>query len=126
MADPDVVYLVAIPRAERSVYTLTRDGAQVQLVAFAGLGEGIKSTGVTIGTSATPLPQVPLLHRKSINVENHGAKTVYVGDSDVAAVPGGGMKVAPGASRSFDIAEGVTLYGVVDDDTSVVNVFEGA
>lgn len=122
----DEYEVIPIPRAGRSVATSLRNGGTIQQFQDAGLGEAIRSSNISVGNSPTPLPSTPLEHRKSINIENHGSNIIYVGDENVAAVAGGGIKVAAGASRSFQLSDGVTLYGVVATNSSICNVFEAA
>lgn len=81
-----------------------------------------KSTLVSIGTSATPLPANPLEYRRSMILFNDSANTIYMGGSDVTT--SNGLPVLTQAySPPIDAGQHMIIYAIAGS-TSNVRVFE--
>lgn len=84
----------------------------------------IRSSTVSIGTTATAVPTTALPGRNSMAIKNIGAATVYIGDDTVTTV--NGYELEAGDSLPIDIGENVTVYGIVASGTVEVRILEGA
>tara|TARA_Y100000310_G_scaffold37698_1_gene35364 strand:+ start:1231 stop:1509 length:279 start_codon:yes stop_codon:yes gene_type:complete len=84
----------------------------------------VKSSAVSVGTSATVLPATALTGRISITIQNNGANTVFVGHSTVTTT--NGYPLAAGDSLGLDIGQDALIYGIVASATENVRVLEGA
>lgn len=95
------------------------------LPVYESAGSAIKSSSVTVGTSAAALPSSALSGRKSMIIQNLGAADIYIGASGVAV--GDGFKVAAGASSpSFAFSSSVTVYGISGSAGNDVRVLEAS
>lgn len=83
----------------------------------------IRPSAVTVTTTATLLPTTALPGRQSIDIQNNGAATLYIGDSTVTV--NNGRLVLSGASYPMDVGEHVSIYGIVASGTVNVRVLEG-
>jgi len=98
------------------IHTLTRLTADI--IQF-----GIRADVVTVGVIATPIPAVAFNDRINLLVNNTSANATYYGAADVAVATG--MEVSAGDKMWFNIAEGVTLYGIAAI-ASDIRIFEGS
>jgi len=98
------------------IHTLTRLTADM-------IQEGIRSSVVTVGVLATPIPAVALPGRINMLINNTSANITYYGAADVAVATG--MPVDAGDKLSLNIAEGVTLYGIAAI-ASDIRIMEGS
>lgn len=120
----DVLNPIAIPRTSETVRGSKRGPDTIQQFQDAGLGGVIDTTPTVVGTAAVLLPAVPQADRKMVIIENHSASiTVYLGGADVTAVDGGGLKVAPGATKVYGFGP-AALYGVTASGSATVCVAE--
>jgi len=78
----------------------------------------------TVTTTAGAIPATALTNRRTILVYNNGSETVYLGKSTVATTTG--YPLAPGDEKSFDLHDGLVLYGITESGTSDVRTMEGA
>lgn len=85
-------------------------GASVTYSSLLSPNTGLKSSNVSVGTSATALWSSSLANRRTVLVYNDGSDTVYVGDSSVTT--SNGVPVAVGSSVSLNLGPGLTLYGI--------------
>lgn len=84
----------------------------------------VLTTTVSVGTSATALPETPLENRRSFMVFNNDAsKTVYIGGSEVTAANGLPV-LAQNYSPTIDAGEKMIVYGVASSGTAEVRVIE--
>ena len=89
------------------------------------LNTGIKSSVVTIGATATPIPAVSYTNRVNIIIKNIDVtNNIYIGNSTVTTTTG--YILGPSSSISFNIGQGVTIYGIVAAGTANVCILEGA
>lgn len=95
-------------------------------VAFA-LTYQIKTTVVSVGTTATALPATPVVGRKYIRVQNIGTATVYIGASTVTAdtAATGGIQITPYSVWEEDYDNTVIVYGIVAASTCNIVCEEG-
>lgn len=80
---------------------------------------GLRTSAVTVGAVATPLPLNPLEYRRALVVHNNGGTTIFLGDSTVTTSTG--LPLAAGEKIAFDIQNNpnVVVYGVAGADTDV-------
>ena len=83
----------------------------------------VKSTAVTVTTSATVLPATALTGRQAIDIVNFGAATIYVGHSGVTVA--NGRPVLAGANYPIDLGDKALIYARVASGTVNVRVLEG-
>jgi hypothetical protein len=99
----------------------------VPAVTPPGFAGPFRSTVVTVGTSAVPLPATPLVNRKAVLVQvpSDGGGTVWVGGSGVTAdeTVTGGAQIIPGDRLAADIGSGI-LEGISDGAGRKVIVLE--
>lgn len=92
----------------------------ISINALAGTA---KSRNITVGTSATPLPDEVLASRRSLVIYNNSSQTLYVGGSDVTTT--NGMPVpASSYSPAFDAGEKMVVYGIVASTTANIRTLE--
>ena len=93
---------------------------------LAPLNQAIKSSAISVTTSATKLPTTPLPGRGVIMLQNLEAdQDVFIGDSTVTA--GAGTKLpAGGGEKAYEFGPGIDVYGIVAANTADVRVLEGA
>lgn len=99
------------------------DKTAMRYVVPLGFCVEIRTSSVSVGTTAKPLPAVPLGGRRSVVVVNTSSVTVYLGGSDVTT----GNGIPLGANESFSADFGtVALYAVAesgsDNDIRVLEV----
>lgn len=81
-----------------------------------------KSTLVSVGTSATPLPATPLTQRRSLILFNDSANTIYMGGADVTTADG--LPVTTQTySPPIDAGQYMIVYAIAES-ASNVRVFE--
>lgn len=85
---------------------------------------GMRTTQITVGSSALPLPGSSLENRRAIAIQNLGPGTLYIGDDANVAI-GDGYPLAPNTNKeiAFDIKGNVRVYGI-SDGTSDVRILE--
>ena len=101
--------------------------AQSDKVDIESLKISHRTTVVTVETSATPLPAIPLAGRKVVLIQNITGTTVYVGNADVTAdesLTGGYQLISDGDNVSCDFTEDIIVYGRVATSTQTVLVWE--
>jgi hypothetical protein len=86
------------------------------------LNSAIKSTAVTVTTSATQIPATALTSRKSVSIYNNSSETVYLGDSGVTVAQGSPLK--QDASIEIDLGPDLVVYGIVNSGTADVRIAE--
>lgn len=87
----------------------------------------VKSTAVSVGTSATRLDTAAETDRNassSLAPYNNGAVTVYVGGSDVTTANGAPIPAGSWGPAFNDINTNEGVYGVVASGTAEVRVLE--
>lgn len=97
----------------------------------SGLDVAIKTTTMTVGSTAVALPATALEGRNSIILHNKSiTETLYIGNDDVTAdtVNGttSGYELAPGAFFNIDITDNIVIYGITEGATITVKVTEVA
>lgn len=85
----------------------------------------VKSRNITVGVTATPLPDEILAYRRSLIIYNNGASTLYIGGSDVSAT--NGLPVpATSYSPALDAGPKMVLYGISASGNINVRVLEAS
>jgi hypothetical protein len=76
------------------------------------VSKGIRSQNISVGTTAVPLPAVPLEFRRSLSIYNNGNLPIYIGFDDVTT--SNGFPLAAGTSISIDCQStpGMTVYAI--------------
>lgn len=77
------------------------------------------SAAVSVGTTATALNAADA-DAQTVEVYNNGSASVFWGGSNVTTTIG--VPIAAGTSKSFDLAAGEILYGIVATGTADVRV----
>lgn len=105
--------------SKEDLRTRVGDGAVVLNPEDFSVNIGLLATAVTVGTSATPLPETPLEYRRALVVHNNGSNTVFLGDNTVTISTG--LPLAAGEKIAFDIQgnPNVEVYAVAGGDTDV-------
>ena len=86
----------------------------------------IRSSVVSVTTSATAIPTTALPGRQSILIHNDGAATVYIGTSTVTTTGATkGYPLAAGKDLPMDVGPNVVMYGIVVTGTVSVVILEG-
>ncbi len=62
---------------------------------------GVRQAAISVGTSAVPLPETPLVSRRALVIHNNGSEAVYIGDETVTA--SNGFPLSAGEKIAFDI-----------------------
>lgn len=85
---------------------------------------GFRAQAITVGGTATALPQTPLEHRRALVIHNNGASTIYLGNSDVTALTG--FPLAAGEKIAFDIkgTPRTTVWAVSGGSSIDVRILE--
>lgn len=87
----------------------------------------ILQQAITVGTTAIPLPAVPLAGRVNLVIMNSGTKTVFLGSSTVTNVGATrGPYLEKGGSMSLDVAPNVDVYGIAAAAGGEVLILEAA
>lgn len=105
--------------SKNELRTRPGDGAIVLNPEDFSISIGIRSSAVTVGTSATPLPVNPLEYRRALVIHNNGGTTIFLGDASVTTSTG--LPLAAGEKIAFDIQNNpnVVVYGVASGDTEI-------
>ncbi len=74
------------------------------------LGQGIKSSAVSVGLSPTALPAIPLANRRFITIYNNSDYPIYLGEAGIGA--GTGLPLAASQPYSINLGDEVAIYGV--------------
>lgn len=83
----------------------------------------IKSTAITVTSTATLLPTTSLADRRSLSTYNNGSSTLYIGGSDVTTA--NGIPVPAGTwGPEIDAGPRMLLYGTVASSSLDVRVLE--
>jgi len=83
----------------------------------------VKSTPISVTTSATALPSSAVENRRSVLIYNNGAENLYLGGSDVTVA--NGLPVAAASySPIIDAGIRMTVYGIVNSGPIDVRVME--
>ena len=86
-------------------------------MSINSLGGVVKTTAIQLGSTITPMPGVPLANRRSLQIFNNGASTIYFGGSNVSS--GNGIPVTAGAfSDILDAGVNMTVYAISAAGTS--------
>lgn len=84
----------------------------------------IKSSAVTVATTATKIPSSPLSRRKTLLIINSSTSIIYIGASDVTA--SSGFPIYQRSSIMLNIEDNIDVYGIVASGTAAIRIFEGA
>lgn len=81
--------------------------------SFSGLKIRMKITNTTITDVASMLPSLSLTARNSIIIENKGADSIFLGESDVTASGvKEGWELLPTAFFSTDVTDAIAIYAI--------------
>lgn len=105
--------------SKNELRTRVGDGMVVLNPEDFSVSIGLRTSAVTVGTSATPLPANPLEYRRALVVHNNSGSTVFLGDSSVTTTTG--LPLAAGEKIAFDIQNNpnVVVYGVAGANADV-------
>lgn len=97
----------------------------LETVKIAPLALSIKSSTITVTTSATALPTTALKGRESISIRNKDSATttIFIGGSDVTAANGYPLDSTTPAI-SIDINDSVVIYGITSSGTADARIIE--
>lgn len=79
-------------------------------VDVISLNNGVTSTSITIGATATKLPTTNLSGRRVIIIVNISSNTVYIGNENVTTA--NGFALFSNQAISADIGDTVNIYGI--------------
>lgn len=85
--------------------------------------QNLRSSPVTVGTSATKIPTIPLSDRRTIIIQNVSSNIVYIGNSSVAVA--NGFRIYPRGTMQISIEDSVDVYGIAGS-SSAIRILEGA
>lgn len=89
---------------------------------FSGLKIRMKITNMTVTDVATIIPALSLTARNSIIIENKGADSIFLGESDVTASGvKEGWELLPTAFFSTDVTDAISIYAIAPA-TKTVNI----
>ena len=91
-------------------------------VDVIALRNGISQGTITVTTSATAIPSSNLSGRRTIIIVNISTSNVFLGDSSVTTA--NGYQLYSQQSISADLADNVTVYGIVSAGTAEVRTLE--
>ena len=78
----------------------------------------VKTTAMTISTSAVAIPTSAVENRRSIQIYNNSSNTLYIGGSDVTT--SNGIPVSASSfSQALDMGQNMTLYGVATGSSNI-------
>ena len=102
------------------LFTLVTAVYAINTVKVQSMTYGIKSTAITIGTSATALPTTALAGREAIAIYNDDASSVsvYIGASDVTTSNGFPL-TSSAPAITLDLDSSVTVYGICASSADV-------
>lgn len=84
----------------------------------------VKSSAATVGLTAAALIAVSLAGRRSMVLQNTGAKEIYIGDSTVTVSTG--IRVAAGGNIELDIGEYVSMSAIALTAGQTLRILERA
>lgn len=84
-------------------------------------GSTIRSSAVSVATSATALPSSALSARRVLWIYNNGSATIFLGASGVTTAAG--FPLLPGQSVAMEVGA-LVLYGIVATGTVEARVME--
>lgn len=83
----------------------------VSHMSINGLNGSVLTTQIQLGSTVTATPAIPLTNRRSLQLYNNGAGTIYIGGSTVTAA--NGIPVPSGSySDIIDAGVHMTLYAI--------------
>lgn len=95
-----------------------------QLVKVQSLTYSVKSSTVTVNTTALALPATALAGRQSVAIRlNLTTDTIFIGGSDVNITNGFPLDSSVPAI-TLDVDDSVTVYGIMASGTADVRVLE--
>ena len=100
-----------------------RDSSNKFVFAGGQIRTSIFNTAVTVTTTATALPTVPLFDRTFLTIQNLGNAAIYIGDSTVTTTTG--IEILPHSDRTYPVEDTVTIYGICATGTVSCIVQEG-
>jgi hypothetical protein len=105
--------------SKNELRTRVGDGAVILNPEDFSVSIGLRTSAITVGTSATPLPSNPMEYRRALVVHNNGASTVYLGDENVTV--NSGLPLAAGEKIAFDIQgnPNVVVYAISGGSVNV-------
>jgi len=92
-----------------------------------GLSSAVKTTVISVTTSATPIPAASLTQRNSMGIHNKSGVTLYLGSSSVTAddaASTGGWELPAGQKFFFDITDSIIIFGIVAAGSASVKIME--
>jgi len=108
-----------VPDQRHALRTRRGDGMVVLNPEDFSVSIGLRSSVVSVTTSATALPTIPLEFRRALVIHNNGASTVFLGASDVTISTG--FPLLAGADIAFDIQnnQNVVVYAIATGTVEV-------
>lgn len=113
-----------VPNQRDALRTRRGEGTIVLNPEDFSVSIGLRSSAVSVTTSATPLPTTPLEFRRALVIHNSGSSTVFLGGSIVTAATG--LPLLAGEKISFDIQnnQNVEVFAIVSTGTVEVRIME--
>lgn len=84
---------------------------------------GCNNEATSVSSTATDLLATDLANRKSILIQNLGAKPIYVG-CDATVTTSNGICVPKGASAEFRMGPGIDVHAITPSGTADVRIIE--
>ncbi len=106
-----------MPDQRNDLRTRRAEGVALLNPEDLSVNVGLRSSAVTVTTSATPLPTNPFEYRRALVIHNNGASTIYIGGSNVTTSTG--LPLDSGEKIAFDIMGLVTVYAIAGSSTDV-------
>lgn len=105
--------------SKNELRTRVGDGIVVLNPEDFSVSIGLRSSTITVGASATPLPLSPLEYRRALVVHNNGSSTIYLGGSTVTT--SNGLPLLAGEKIAFDIQNNpnVVVYAIASTSVNV-------
>lgn len=100
-----------------------RDSSDGLLWLGLVIQRSIKSSSVTVATTATKIPTSPLSKRKTVIIMNISTNIIYIGASDVTISTG--FPIYPRGVMQIAIEESIDIYGIASG-SSAIRILEGA
>lgn len=119
---------IEIVPGDKAEYRIRTSSDVTGEITPSGLKIELKTSTVTVGTTATAIPATALSDRNALAIHNKSStQTLYIGPSSVTAddaASTGGWEVEPGGRIQFDVTEAVVVYGVYPTSSEAVKIME--
>ncbi len=113
-----------VPNKSSALRTRRGDGIVVLNPEDFSVSIGLRSSVVSVTTSATALPAIPLTFRRALVIHNNGSSTVFLGGSTVTTAAG--LPLLANEKIAFDIQnnQNVEVYAITVTGTIDIRIME--